>query len=282
MARQLTQYRIFIASPGGLDKERRCFRTTLTKFTNLNAEPRGVVFHPVGWEDTLGGMGRPQDLINEDIKRCDYAVFVLHDRWGSPSGDGDTSRTEAELALAEELYKAHKIRKIVLFCKKVNLRQMHDPGEQLKGVIAFKKQIEEEERYLITEYNNTTQFSQFLEAHLAQWLKDHEDVESTLRDSGFVTGETVSPAGGLSVITPDFNYWITEAMTLLRVPSPDYATALFCARKAIDTATSSFEWAQAQNITGIALFHLGKPDEAIATFSAITDTSAVSTAEDHW
>jgi hypothetical protein len=281
MARQLTQYRVFIASPGGLDKERKCFRTTLIKFTSLNAEPRCVVFHPVGWEDTLGGVGPAQERINENIKRCDYAVFVLHDRWGSPSGDGDTSRTEAELALAEELYKANKIRKIVLFFKKVNPRQMRDPGEQLKGVIAFKPQIEEEERYLITEYTNTTQFSEFLEAHLAQWLKDHEDVESTLGHNGFVTGGIVPSAGGSPAVTPDFNYWITEAMTLLAAPAPDYANILFCARKATAAAMSIIEWAQGGNITGIALFHLGKPDEAIATFSAITERFVGPTDQDH-
>jgi len=72
------------------------------------------MFHPVGWEDTIGGVGRPQEQINEDLKHCDYAVFVLHDRWGSPTGSGHTSGTEEEWALAEELYKATKIRNITL------------------------------------------------------------------------------------------------------------------------------------------------------------------------
>jgi hypothetical protein len=80
----LTQYRVFIASPGGLDGERVCFKDKLGKYTALNAEHRGVLFQPVGWEDTLGGVGRPQALINEDLKQCDYAVFVFHDRWGFP------------------------------------------------------------------------------------------------------------------------------------------------------------------------------------------------------
>jgi hypothetical protein len=76
----LTQYRVFIASPSGLDEERKCFRRNLEKFTAMHAEPVGVTFHPVGWEETVGGAGRPQELINEDLKECDYAVFVLHDR----------------------------------------------------------------------------------------------------------------------------------------------------------------------------------------------------------
>jgi hypothetical protein len=103
--KSLTQYRIFIGSPGGLDEEREYFRSRLEKFSMLHAEPQGVLFHPVGWEDTVGGVGRPQELINEDLKQCDYAVFVLHDRWGSPTGGGYTSGTEEEWTLAEELYK---------------------------------------------------------------------------------------------------------------------------------------------------------------------------------
>jgi hypothetical protein len=47
----LTQYRVFIGSPGGLDDERKCFSNKLAKFSTLHAEPLGVLFHPVGWED---------------------------------------------------------------------------------------------------------------------------------------------------------------------------------------------------------------------------------------
>ena len=86
MPKTLTQYRVFIGSPGGLEEERRCFRHRLERYTAVHSEPRGVAFQPVGWEETIGGAGRPQELINEDLSECDYAVFILHDRWGSPTG----------------------------------------------------------------------------------------------------------------------------------------------------------------------------------------------------
>jgi Domain of unknown function (DUF4062) len=121
VTRQLTQYRVFIATPGGLHDERESFRSKLQKFTNLYAVDRGAHFHPVGWEDTVGGVGRTQALINEDLKQCDYAVFVLHDRWGTPTGGGYTSGTEEEWALAEELYEVNKIRNIALFFKKLTI-----------------------------------------------------------------------------------------------------------------------------------------------------------------
>lgn len=281
MAEHLTKYCIFIGSPGGLGKERECFRNKLRKYTDLNAELRGVVFQPVGWEDTLGGVGRPQELINEDLKRCDYAVFVLHDRWGSSSVEDNKSHTEEELALAEELYDANKLRNIVIFFKKVNQRQMIDPGEQLTKVISFKKIIEQEEKYLHTEYNNLSQFSEKLESHLAKWLKDHEDVGSTLGDSTFFTGETFAFEDASPIVAPNFNYWITEAKMLWEAPDPDYANVLFCARKATVAASSDIEWAQGANIEGLALLKLGKPAEAIATFSAIAERMAAANDRDH-
>jgi hypothetical protein len=79
----LTEYRVFIASPSGLDEERKSFRDTLETFNNVFAEPVGVIFYPVSWEVTVGGVGRPQELINQELRECDYAIFVFHDRWGS-------------------------------------------------------------------------------------------------------------------------------------------------------------------------------------------------------
>ena len=45
----LTSYRIFIATPGGLDEERRAFRDCVVEFNDDTANPRGVHFIPVGW-----------------------------------------------------------------------------------------------------------------------------------------------------------------------------------------------------------------------------------------
>ncbi|MBV8103759.1 MAG: DUF4062 domain-containing protein [Hyphomicrobiales bacterium] len=86
MPKMITQYRVFVGSPGGLAEERRRFRAVVDKFSSLHALDKDVEYKPVSWEDTIGGVGRPQALINEDLKQCDYAVFVLHDRWGSPTG----------------------------------------------------------------------------------------------------------------------------------------------------------------------------------------------------
>ena len=176
MPRQIIQYRVFIASPSGLQDERNRFHKALEKFSRLHGSERDVSFEPVGWEETIGGAGRPQAIINEDLMQCDYVVFVVHDRWGTPGGGGYTSGTEEEWAIAEQLYRDNKLRNIALFFKSVDPAKLSDPGDQLKPVLEFKKKIEREKRYLYKSYDNVDEFIDGLDGHLAKWLKDHERV----------------------------------------------------------------------------------------------------------
>jgi hypothetical protein len=64
MAKTVTEFRVFIATPSGLEIERQTFRRTLLDY-NEEIRDRSVFFTPVGWEETLGGVGRPQQLINQ-------------------------------------------------------------------------------------------------------------------------------------------------------------------------------------------------------------------------
>jgi Domain of unknown function (DUF4062) len=167
MPRSLTQYRVFIGSPGGLEDERRGFRDTLERFNRHHGKPAAIVFDPVGWEDTIGGVGRPQDLINDDLSQCDYAVFVLHDRWGTPTGTGHSSGFEAEWELAEKLH-SEKIRNIALFFKDASGRP--DPAQFAK-VVEFHASIEREKKYFSKPFANTKEFCDRLEGYLPNWAR---------------------------------------------------------------------------------------------------------------
>lgn len=179
MSRDIKAYRVFIASPSGLDAERRRFRATLTEYNEDEAVERGVSFWPNGWQDTLAGVGRPQSLINEDLRRCDYFVLVLCDRWGQPTSTGAgrfTAGTEEEYYIAREclLDPASPMRGIVILFKGVTDRQMSDPGEQLRKVIAFRRKIESEKELLYQTFDVEEEFARIMRRHLAQWIRDHE------------------------------------------------------------------------------------------------------------
>ena len=278
MPKSITQYRVFVGSPGGLKDERTGFREKLQRFTAVHSEPRGVTFYPVGWEDTLSGAGRPQAIINEDLKECDYAVFVLYDRWGTPTGSGHSSGTDEEWELAERLYGEGKIRNIALFFKDVDPRQLADPGEQLKKVLAFKAKIEAERKYLFTTYTSADDFCETLEGHLAKWLRDHES-PATGAASLTAAAPAIIPTGPVSdgvtpPASPGFDYWIAEANRLLYAEpaeNRDYTGAVFCAERALVTASSHFEWAWAKTAIGVAQFHLNNLTVSLTAFTEIAD-----------
>ena len=181
MADSITRYKVFIASPGGLREEREAFRDTIRDYNEeIDQQRRDITFMPVGWEETLGGPGRPQSLINEDIIACDYFILLLSDRWGSPPdtpGQGQySSACEEEFALALECLEdpAKPMREVLIFFKAVAPAQLADPGPQLSQVLDFKRQLEREKTHFFTTFDETAVFQQQQRRHLAKWMHAHE------------------------------------------------------------------------------------------------------------
>jgi tetratricopeptide (TPR) repeat protein len=175
---ELKGIRVFIATPGGLEDERRCFRNAVEE-VNREAYERGIAFIPVGWELTTAGLGRPQEQINEEVRRSDYLVLLLHDRWGTPpsSDGGYTSGTEEEYNVARECASdaSRPMLNIAVLFKGVEPRQLSDPGEQLKQVLAFKQRLEEERGLLYKTFDSSVEFERELRSLLFRWLRDHEN-----------------------------------------------------------------------------------------------------------
>lgn len=92
--------KIFIATPGDLMPERRALVDVVTEVNVIKAHPAGFHFEILGWENTLPGNGRPQSLINAEIKKCDLFIMVLWEHWGTPSGRY-SSGTEEEFYIEE-------------------------------------------------------------------------------------------------------------------------------------------------------------------------------------
>ena len=94
--------RVFIASPSDLNEERKIFIDIISEVNVIKAHSLGIHLEPLGWEDTLPGKGRPQELINKDLQRTDLFVMLLWKRWGTPTGKF-SSGTEEEFHVASNL-----------------------------------------------------------------------------------------------------------------------------------------------------------------------------------
>lgn len=180
MSSDIRAYRIFIASPGGLEQFRQRFRRVADTYNEADAFSRGLLFWPVGWEYTLPGMGRAQHLINDDLRRCDYFVLLLKDRWGSPPGDGAagyTSGTEEEFETARALFDDPNaaMRQLVVFFLPVETEKLSDPGPQLAQVLAFRERLETERTMMFAQVEDEEALGDAMRRLMAQWVRDHED-----------------------------------------------------------------------------------------------------------
>ncbi len=186
MPTDIKAYRVFVASPGGLQSERNAFREALSRYNEMDGLPRGVMFLPVGWEDTLGGFGRPQHIINQDLRECDFMVLVLWDRWGSPPDRESRFRSgvEEEFQVAMECLRDSELpmQQIVVFFKAVHEKQLSDPGPQLQAVLGFKKSLEETKEHLFHTFDEVRSFDNLLSRHLASWVRAHEKGHPSIPD----------------------------------------------------------------------------------------------------
>jgi hypothetical protein len=176
MPNPLISYKIFLASPGGLNTERQLVREVVQEVNELAAEPDGVRFEIIGWENTLGGVGRPQQLINEDVRTCDYVFLLMHDRWGTPSSDTFTSGTEEEYHVAMEGFATGQIKEVAILFKPVSPEKLADPGAQLSKVLDFKKTLERERTHLYQTFESDRHLSSIIKAHLFNWLRKAKNI----------------------------------------------------------------------------------------------------------
>lgn len=176
MPRSLNGLSVFVASPGGLETERKLFFEIIGTYNLEEGHKAGVSFIPQGHELAFAGAGRPQELINIQIRESDYLLVVFWDKWGSPTADDNayTSGTEEEYSVGLDclLNKDMPMKDLAVFFKGASDRQMSDPGEELKKVLGFRKKLETERRILYRTFDSTEEFSRELTRLLRKWTRD--------------------------------------------------------------------------------------------------------------
>lgn len=155
-------FRVFLASPGDLEDERRTAKRIIDEYNSQLADALGYQADLVGWEDTLPGVGRPQALINRDLDGCDLFVGMLWKRWGSPPDAGGefTSGFEEEYVRSLRRFEAEQRPQIYLLLKDIDQTSKVDPGEQLKRVLAFRDRVFAEKKLLAKNFASITDFEQ--------------------------------------------------------------------------------------------------------------------------
>jgi len=147
MAEHYRRLTVFLASPGDLHLERKAAKDAVDSLNGILGRQLNWHVELRGWEDTLPGFGRPQDIINKDVDACDLFVGLLWRRWGSATGEF-SSGFEEEFERARKRRAETKSPEMWLLFRKVDEVQLADPGDQLKQVMTFRqKQIASRELF---------------------------------------------------------------------------------------------------------------------------------------
>jgi HEAT repeat protein len=158
----------FIGSPSDLGPERSAARSLIDEINRVIRD-LGWQIDLLGWEDTLPGASRPQELINDDIRRCDLFIGLLWHRWGSPTGRY-SSGFEEEYELARELASEAEQIEIWLFLKDIDPDRLADPGEQLDQVLAFRRRVEEQRDVLYKPFSDVDHLLVSLRESLLRYI----------------------------------------------------------------------------------------------------------------
>lgn len=141
--------KVFIASPGDMNPERKIAREVVDEINSLHADTYGYQVEMVGWEETVGSMGRPQEIINRDLARCELFIGMIWKRWGTPPDINGTftSEFEEEFTLSIERYSKEGKPQVSMFFKEIEEEFLRDPGDDLKKVLKFKDDLIQGKKY---------------------------------------------------------------------------------------------------------------------------------------
>lgn len=171
MARRIFTFyqikRVFLACPGDLVSERSRFPKLIETVNSMRAHSIGIHLEAVGWERVIPSFGRPQELINRELKLADLVVVLFWNRIGSrASRESTKTGSVEEFEMARRSYAQSERPLVWVYFRKPSM----DGGDQLNGVIAFRKAIEEEKDLFFREYESVEDFEEMFRQHLVAYL----------------------------------------------------------------------------------------------------------------
>lgn len=183
--------KVFIASPSDLNPERTIAREVVDEFNLLSADSSGYQIEMVGWEETVGSMGRPQAIINKDLARCELFIGMLWKRWGTPPDlDGKyTSGFEEEFSISVERNKNENVPQISMFFKEIDSELQKDPGLDLQKVMKFREDLIKDKKILFENFTDLKDFEKRIRRRLFSYVNDL--IERDKKDN---TNEKINPS----------------------------------------------------------------------------------------
>ncbi len=179
MAETFRLIRVFLASPGDLQDERRLASEAVEELNKGIASHFDCRVDLKGWEDTLPGSGRPQSIINRELDRCELFIGIMWKRWGTPPATQGsyTSGFEEEFELSATKLKKTGNPEMAMYFKEIPQEYLVDPGKNLKKVLEFKKRIISEKIILFKTFSEPNDFQKCVRLKITDYLIKLQETE---------------------------------------------------------------------------------------------------------
>ena len=146
----MQKLRIFAASPSDMIAERAKIEAVASMLKPL-ADSLGIILEVVDWSSVIPDMGRPEQVILDQVKPTSWDVFIgiLWHRFGTPTGGKDKSTkqeyfsgTEEEFKTVYSLWQSYERPRIMMYRCKRNIPLEDLNPDQYKRVQDFFGQFE--------------------------------------------------------------------------------------------------------------------------------------------
>ncbi|MFH1245989.1 MAG: PTS sugar transporter subunit IIA [Candidatus Omnitrophota bacterium] len=157
--------KIFVSSPSDVIPERERLAIVVDELNRSICPKLNVSLQLMRWEtDVTPSMGRPQQVILDQIGQYDIFIGIMWKRFGTPTGKA-ASGTREEFDEAYKLWKGKGRPKIMFYFSKMPyVMPSIQEVEQLKQVIEFRKELEQSG--LIWDFTGPEQFERYVRGHL--------------------------------------------------------------------------------------------------------------------
>ncbi|MEA4917260.1 DUF4062 domain-containing protein [Proteiniphilum sp.] len=172
MPQQITNYRLFLASPSDVQTERDIVKRVVEDFNKTYSEQLSSTISLITWEDnTYPSVGDyPQSVVNRQIGDYDIFIGILWSRFGTPT-KYFASGTEEEFNIAYEKYKnSSDDVEIMLYFSQERLSVDDIDLEQVAKIKEFKKKTSNLGCYHFSFMQ--ADFESLLKAHLYKVICD--------------------------------------------------------------------------------------------------------------
>jgi len=158
MTHGFDMYRVFISTPGDLQREQETCRAAIGEVNEKEAMPHKILLVSVGLRED-GQIEGFRSAVSENVRQCTYYIQIFQDDWGPKNLFRKMFLLAADCRDDTSL----PMREIVVGLKDA-------PRESDPDILAFRKELEEQQNVRVFHFENVESLAELLRKVCGEWL----------------------------------------------------------------------------------------------------------------